>query len=84
MHFSNSFTNHLFSGTAANGLHFQAYMLDGIVRWNADREAAAIQGPKTSVRSYSGALRAAVEDLRKRVLDDESSMTQRPGAYTGN
>ena len=29
------------SDTSANGLHFQVYLMDGLVRWNRDRAAAA-------------------------------------------
>ena len=43
-------------GSSAGAVNFQAYLLDGITRWNSARAAAAVQtgrlsGP--SIRSYS-------------------------------
>ena len=31
-------------GTSTNDIHFQAYLLDGVTRWNHSRGQAAIQG----------------------------------------
>ena len=44
------------SGTLANDINFQVYLLDGLFRWNQDREAAAV-GTETREhrpRTYSG------------------------------
>ena len=30
------------SGTSASDVHFQAYLLDGLMRWNADRASAGV------------------------------------------
>jgi len=32
------------SGTMGNAMHFQAFLLDGSVRWNENRAAAAAEG----------------------------------------
>ncbi len=49
-----------FAGTTANDIHFQAYLMNGLVRWNADRAADAklTEGPNHWV--YSGYLKYAV------------------------
>ena len=32
------------AGTSASAVHFQAYLVEGLVRWNAARARAALQG----------------------------------------
>lgn len=72
------------SGTSASDAHFQAYLLEGLMRWNDDRMEEAVKGA-SSIRSYGSALREAVEQLSQKVLGrswDERYRT--PGVYTGN
>lgn len=38
-------------GNSANAVNFQAYLIDGIVRWNQDRAEAAIEGCSSSKRN---------------------------------
>ena len=70
----------MFSGTTANDQN----LLEGIVRWNEDREAAAVQGPSSTLRSYNGQLIHAVNQLSERVLGHSiDDRAPKPGQYTG-
>ena len=54
--------NHVFPGTSANSLNFQAYLLEGLHRWNQDRGAAALSSGPSPFRSYSGDLLHSVNN----------------------
>ncbi|XP_036943166.1 uncharacterized protein LOC119012990 [Acanthopagrus latus] len=55
------------TGTSASDAHFQAYLLEGLMRWNDHwMEDAVKEAP--SIRSYSSALREAVDQLSQKVL----------------
>ncbi|XP_057199129.1 uncharacterized protein LOC130559857 [Triplophysa rosa] len=43
-------------GTSANSLNFQIYLLEGLHRWNQDREAACLSSEPSALRSYTGEL----------------------------
>lgn len=43
-------------GTSANSLNFQLYFLEGLNRWNQDRQAASLTVKPPSMLSYSGDL----------------------------
>ena len=50
-----SFHHHVVTfvpGTSANAVHFQAYLFDGIARWNSSRKQDALDVCKTSIRSF--------------------------------
>ena len=71
-------------GTSANAKNFQAYILEGIARWNADRAAEALQGEKQTVRSYKCELKHAVNLITEKVFGQkEFPNYQLPGKYTG-
>ncbi|XP_066554861.1 uncharacterized protein LOC136744559 [Amia ocellicauda] len=55
-------------GTSASDVHFQAYLLEGLVRWNADRAVAAVEDAGKLLRSYSGSLQNALGTLSQKVL----------------
>ncbi|XP_043188879.1 uncharacterized protein LOC122363529, partial [Amphibalanus amphitrite] len=82
-----SFHSHLvrfIPGTTASDLHFQAFLIEGLVRWNADRHLAAIgQDSAREVRCYDGRIRAAVNDLSQRVLKRDLVTRSEPLRYTG-
>ena len=40
-------------GTSASLLHYQAYFIDGITRWNAARASAVIQSSSASLRTFN-------------------------------
>ena len=54
------------TGTTANALNFQAYLLEGLARWNENR---ASQWKASQPRSYSHLLRCPVNQLRELRLD---------------
>jgi len=68
---------------AANDVHFQAYLLEGIVRWNADREEAAARRSTDDSRSFSDQLKAATCQLTRKVLGQSRVDFQPAKAYTG-
>ncbi|XP_056103250.1 uncharacterized protein LOC130082422 [Rhinichthys klamathensis goyatoka] len=86
-----SFHNHLnrfIPGTSANLENFQAYLLEGLERWNKDRAAAAsatvTDEAPSSLRCYSASLQHSLSELSQRLLG--CSLVQdysKPGQYTG-
>jgi hypothetical protein len=56
------------SGTQANDQHFQAFLLDGLTRWNKDRAEAAVEGPAADFRTFSNTLRHGTNLLAEAVL----------------
>ncbi|CAM4568810.1 unnamed protein product [Leuciscus chuanchicus] len=75
--------NRFIPGTSASDAHFQAYLLEGLMRWNDDRMEDAIKGV-SSIRSYGSAMREAVDQLSQRVFGKPWDERYRPpGAYTG-
>ena len=74
--------NRFIPGTSANALHFQMYLLDGLARWNADREVASLASVHSSVKSYDVRLKNAVEKLSMTVLGTKQFKEfHRPGKY---
>uniref|UniRef100_A0AAV2MP77 DUF6729 domain-containing protein n=1 Tax=Knipowitschia caucasica TaxID=637954 RepID=A0AAV2MP77_KNICA len=75
--------NRFIPGTSASDAHFQAYLLEGLMRWNQDRMDEAVGG-KTDLRTYSSAEREAMDRLSRKVLKTSlDEHYQPPGAYTG-
>lgn len=65
-------------------MHFQAYLLEGLMRWNDNRMADAMKGAPPPVRCYGSKMKEALDQLSQRVLGkrwDEHYHT--PGVYTG-
>ncbi|XP_046887325.1 uncharacterized protein LOC124474908 [Hypomesus transpacificus] len=60
--------NRFIPGTSANAHHFQALLLDGLVRWNENCAAAAVEGREQPLLSYSGHLQHSLNQLSQRVL----------------
>ena len=58
-------------------LNFQAYSLEGIVRWNEDRAVAMVEG-YAPLRSYDSKLRHSVNKMSRKL-----DKLQTPGKYTG-
>ncbi|XP_068424152.1 uncharacterized protein [Clinocottus analis] len=81
-----SFHLHRFiPGTQASGKHSQAFLVDGLVRWNEDRAAAAAaEGQVGTLHSYSGHLKHVLNQKRQRVhgLQLVKDFTK-PAEYTG-
>ncbi|KAM4533308.1 uncharacterized protein V3H82_025811 [Fundulus diaphanus] len=80
--------NRFIPGTSASARYFQAFLVDGVVRWNEDRAAAAAPveaaEEKASQLSYSGHLKHALNQKSQRVLGLQlvEDFTK-PAAYTG-
>ncbi|XP_034469710.1 uncharacterized protein LOC117778320 [Hippoglossus hippoglossus] len=72
-------------GTSANALHFQVYLLEGLVRWNEDRARAAVAGEprRSTARCYSAQLLSGVRRLSQKFMGKTlvENFTQ-PGEYT--
>ena len=64
---------------------FQAYLLEGVTRWNAERAAAAVDDTNpTQLYSFDVSLKHQLNSLSRCVLQNEllPNFTL-PGAYTG-
>ena len=71
-------------GTSASDIHFQAYLLDGLMRWNSDHSSAAVSSTELGPESYSGLLIHAVNELSEDVLGKKvKPNVQNIGIYTG-
>ncbi|XP_051788938.1 uncharacterized protein LOC127529436 [Erpetoichthys calabaricus] len=71
-------------GTSASAAHFQAYLLEGLARWNEDHAAQAVEAADRDMVCYSGQLQHTVNELseilyRTKLVDDHT----RPAKYTG-
>ncbi|RXN28818.1 hypothetical protein ROHU_018996 [Labeo rohita] len=83
-----SFHNHLnrfIPGTSANLENFQAYLLEGLERWNEDRAAAAVtQETLPRLRCYSASLQHSLNDISQRLLGHSLVHDySKPRQYTG-
>ena len=71
-------------GTSASDIHFQAYLLDALMRWNSDHASAAVSSTELGPESYSGLLIHAVNELSEDVLGKKvKPNVQNIGIYTG-
>lgn len=51
-------------GTSAIAVNFQAYLLEGLTRWNADRASSAVQSPaEPPYRTSESRLQSGVQEL---------------------
>ncbi|KAJ8370901.1 hypothetical protein SKAU_G00109290 [Synaphobranchus kaupii] len=76
--------NRFIPGDRANAMHFQAFLLDGLVRWNENRAAAAVEGPAQPLLCYSGHLQHSLNQLAQEVLGQSLVKDYtKPGEYTG-
>ena len=79
-----SHADFLCSGTLANDVHFQAYLMEGIARWNDDRAKAAVSSSTTDFRHFSDPLRTAANQLSGQTLGDPVDSGFYPAnLYTG-
>ncbi|XP_034004122.1 uncharacterized protein LOC117496535 [Trematomus bernacchii] len=75
--------NRFIPGTQASAKHFQAFLVDGLVRWNEDRAAAAA-GEVEPLHSYSGHLKHVLNQKSQRVLGRQLVKDfTKPVEYTG-
>ena len=57
-------------------MHFQAYLLEGLARWNKDRAASVVGG---GITTYDSRLVSAINKLSEDALGTSSV----PNKYTG-
>jgi hypothetical protein len=89
--FLNAIVSHptYISGNVASDVHFQMYLLDGLARWNQDREAAvrATLNPDETrtPTGYSALTKTALNALSQAVLHKSIiAAPAKPMKYTGN
>lgn len=72
-------------GTSANAVHFQAYLLEGLTRWNAARASSAVQSPaEPTLRTFDTRLQSKVKALSQSINGrDILPLYQPPAKYTG-
>ena len=72
-------------GTAAGAVNFQAFLLDGLTRWNAARATAAIQSSqKESLRTFDTRLKDKVNALSQSIHGKAAfPLYNPPSQYTG-
>ncbi|XP_052429310.1 uncharacterized protein LOC127970861 [Carassius gibelio] len=76
--------NRFIPGTSANSLNFQIYLLEGLHRWNQDREAASMSSEPSALRSYTGELVHCVNSNYEKLFGRKVVPTFCPPArYTG-
>lgn len=74
----------VFLGTAANSVAFQAFLLDGVTRWNADRAVGAVQDPDNTLYTFDKFLQHQLNSLTMSIRNEEfSPHFTPPGKYTG-
>ena len=71
-------------GSSASAVNFQAFLLDGVTRWNASRALAAVDSPPNSLRTFDVRLQDKVNALSQSILEKPVFPNYRPPAkYTG-
>ncbi|KZR99214.1 Uncharacterized protein APZ42_005013, partial [Daphnia magna] len=74
----------VFLGTSADDVHFQAYLLDGIVRWNSTRSSESVDSPRSALRSFDEQLQNKMNELTSSIFGCPSdNQYQIPSSYTG-
>jgi len=76
----------MISGTRANSVHAQLYLLEGISRWNSDREKQQFQqtDQSSTVLTYNVKLAGVLDSLSTEILGESLLPDFRiPGKYTG-
>ena len=74
--------NTFIPGQSANAVHFQAYLLDGVTRWNTARKEAA-EKRASKFQSYDSELIARLNDLHTAVHGTPLIDRDPPSKYTG-
>lgn len=73
-----------FTGTSANTLNFQLYLLEGLNRWNQDRAAASLATKPSSLLTYAGKVVQSINTNSLKVFREKLVPTfQPPAQYTG-
>ncbi|XP_062605331.1 uncharacterized protein LOC134267127 [Saccostrea cucullata] len=76
--------NRFIPGTSASDVNYQAFLLEGLYRWNQDRASHAVEVEAPLCHRYSGLLRHTVNHLAQTVLGNPLDPAfHQPRAYTG-
>ncbi|XP_057194491.1 uncharacterized protein LOC130557075 [Triplophysa rosa] len=76
--------NRFVPGTSANALHFQMYLLEGLVQWNEARGVTAVEGASREDICYGGQLLQYCNVLSQQLLGRKLAQDYTsPGEYTG-
>ncbi|XP_071500121.1 uncharacterized protein [Diadema antillarum] len=76
--------NRFIPGTQANNVHYQAYLLEGVHRWNCDRAAAAVTAQGPSHTSYGSSIEHEMEKTSQELFGKAINPTLvAPRKYTG-
>ena len=81
-----SFYHHLLNvvpGTSANYVHYQAYFVDGICRWNAMRKDPSIGSLMSEVGSFDFELTGRFNQLHVEIFGTPFDIKTLPNKYTG-
>jgi hypothetical protein len=79
-----SFLTYLFlTGTSASDVHFQAFLLEGIARWNENRMRAAVLSKSSIERCHDDQLKAAHSQLATQLFGQPTVEHHPPMKYTG-
>ena len=71
-------------GSSASAVNFQAYLLDGITRWNSSRAVAAIESPEGNLRTFDSRLQEKINSLSSNIYGTKVfPLYQPPSKYTG-
>ena len=70
------------AGTRLSDIHFQTFLLEGLVRWNQDRVARALSTSDGEQHSYNSLLRHAANKLSEQSLVNASSLVSRSRGNT--
>ena len=71
-------------GSSANAVNFQAFLLDGITRWNRARSSAAIDTPRDTLRTFDVRLQEKLNSISQSLHGkDMLPLFQPPSKYTG-
>ena len=71
-------------GTSANAVNLQAYLLEGITRWNMERARAATKGERSTLRTFDSHLKYKIDALNQAIHSERTSPDYCPPLeYTG-
>ena len=70
-------------GTSASAINFQAFLVDGLVRWNRARAMAAHEGQGSNVRTFDLQLQHQVNALSQQLHGTPVLTPAIPAVYTG-
>lgn len=59
-HFTSILQDLIYTGSSLSAVNYQAYLLDGITRWNSLCTAAAIDSPSQTIRTLDSGLQERV------------------------